>query len=240
MIYIEKIRNLHQSGGDDPYPYNIPFIRHLKELKFRKEVTFVIGENGSGKSTLVEAIAVSLGLNPEGGTRNFNFSTASTHSELYREIKVTRGPHREKDAFFLRAESVYNVASEIDNIKYGIHAFYGGVSLHEISHGESFLNTIMHRFGGNGVFILDEPEAALSPASIFRVMIRMKELVGQNSQFIIATHSPLLLAYPDAEIWAVDEEGLNNVAYEDTEQYRITKYFLNNHKKFLEDLFSEK
>ena len=239
MIYIEKIRNLHVNGEEDVYPYSIPFIRRMTELAFRKEVTFIVGENGSGKSTLVEAIAVQLELNPEGGSKNFNFQTVATHSDFFREIKIIRGPYREKDAFFLRAESFYNVASEIDRLAYGIHAHYGGKSLHEVSHGESFLNTFLNRLGGGGVYLLDEPEAALSPVSIFRLMVRMKELIDRHSQFIIATHSPLLLAYPRVEILTVDEDGIHRIDYEDTEPYRLTKYVLNNHRKFMEDLLKE-
>lgn len=239
MIFLEKIRNLHPRGNDDVYPYNIPFIRHMTELEFRTEVTFIIGDNGSGKSTLVEAIAVNMGINPEGGSKNFNFQTVATHSDFFQDLKLTRGPYREKDAFFLRAESFYNVASEIDRLAYGIHAHYGGGSLHKVSHGESFLNTFLNRLGKNGVYILDEPEAALSPTSIFRLMIRMKELIEQNSQFIIATHSPLLLAYPGADILMVDEEGIRRIDYEDTEPYMITKYFLNNHRRFMEDLLKK-
>ena len=239
MIYLEKIRNLRSGGKEEVYPYNIPFIRHMTELEFRKEVTFITGDNGSGKSTLVEAIAVNMGINPEGGSKNFNFRTVATHSDFFRDIRIIRGPYREKDAFFLRAESFYNVASEVDRLADGIHAWFGGKSLHKVSHGESFLNTFLNRLGKEGVYILDEPEAALSPTSIFRLMIRMKELIAQKSQFIIATHSPLLLAYPGAEILTVDEKGIRTIDYEDTEPYMITRYFLNNHRGFMEDLLKE-
>lgn len=236
MIYIEKKKNLHIDEDGNQYPYDVQALRGFRELVFRKDVTFIIGENGSGKSTLVEAIAVNSGFNPEGGGRNFNFKTAETHSELYKDLRLVRSAYRNKDGYFLRAESVYNLATEIDSIGYGILSSYGDTSLHEQSHGESFFNIFMNRLYGTGLYILDEPEAALSLNSTFSFLVRMKQLVELESQFIIATHSPILLAYPRADIYLVTEDGLELVQYEDTEQYKQTRYFLNNHERMMAEL----
>lgn len=241
MIFIKKITNRHVYGVDDGYPFDLPVIRAISEFDFKRDVTFFVGENGSGKSTLVEAIAVAAGFNPEGGTKNFNFATSLTHSVLYEELLITRGVNREQDGFFLRAESFYNVASEIDELQKvdgRMYKDYGGKSLHKRSHGESFMATLSYRLGGNGLYILDEPESALSLQSILMLMVRMKELVAHGSQFIIATHFPVLMAFPGAEIWSIDSEGLRKMRYEDTEQYSLTKYFLNNYEGFLKELFS--
>ncbi len=237
MIYIESIKNTRLKKDRNSYPYNIPSIFNLEELRFRKSITFIIGENGSGKSTLVEALAINAGFNPEGGSRNFNFKTQDSHSELYNDIKLTRSPYRNTDGFFLRAESFYNVASEIDNIldEGQIIRNYGG-SLHERSHGESFLALVHNRLSGNGLYIFDEPESALSITSQFNLLIAIKELIEKKSQFIIATHSPILMAYPEADICQVSANGLELVNYEDTEQYRLTKYFINNYRKMIDEL----
>ncbi len=235
MIFIKKITNRHVYGVDDGYPFDLPVIRAISEFDFKRDVTFFVGENGSGKSTLVEAIAVAAGFNPEGGTKNFNFATSPTHSVLYEELLITRGVNREQDGFFLRAESMYNVATEVARL--GVSG-YGLKPLHCLSHGQGFLTVINERFRGNGLYILDEPESALSLQSILMLMVRMKELVAHGSQFIIATHSPVLMAFPGAEIWSIDSEGLRKMRYEDTEQYSLTKYFLNNYEGFLKELFS--
>ena len=210
----------------------------------------MIGENGSGKSTLIEAIAGVLGFNPEGGTKNFSFETHSSHSPLHEYIRLTKSYVKPKDGFFLRAESFFNVASNIedmdkiptDGIPIGapkVIESYGGLSLHEQSHGESFLSLMLHRFGGKGIYVLDEPEAAVSPMRQLAVLSRMKQLADDSSQFIIATHSPILLAYPDADIYQVDESGINKIEYQDTEHYTITKSFLNNPEAYLRRLEME-
>jgi predicted ATPase len=209
---------------------------NLNELGFRKSVTFITGENGSGKSTLVEATALNAGFNPEGGGRNFNFRTQDSHSNLFNHLKLIRSAYREKDGFFLRAESFYNFASNLDQLGYEIKQYYGGKSLHEQSHGESFLALLVNRLYGNGLYIFDEPEAALSISSQFKMLVRMKELADKNSQFIIATHSPILMAYPNADIYVVSETGIDLIDYESTEQYRLTKYFINNYRQFLSEL----
>lgn len=237
MIYIERIKNIRLKEDRVVYPYNIPSIFNLEELKFRKSVTFITGENGSGKSTLVEALAINAGFNPEGGGRNFNFKTQDSHSLLYNDIKLIRSAYRNTNGYFLRAESFYNLASEIDNIlpSYQVIKNYGG-SLHKCSHGESFLALVHHRLSGNGLYIFDEPESALSIVSQFNLLMAMKGLVEKQSQFIIATHSPILMAYPDADIYHVTDNGLELVNYEDTEQYRLTKYFINNYEKMIVEL----
>ncbi len=222
----------------DSYLFDLPLVRNLRsigELRLDSDVTFLVGENGTGKSTLLEAIAVSMGFNAEGGTRNFSFSTAETHSELCDIITVIKGvrPH---DGFFLRAESFYNVASYIDDIDPDLIDSYGGVSLHCQSHGESFLALVQNRFGGNGLYLLDEPEAALSPSRQMTMMVLMNELVKNNSQFIIATHSPILMSFPNAQVMELCDDGINFVPYKQTEHYILTRQFLDNPEKMLEYL----
>jgi predicted ATPase len=206
-------------------------------LEVSPAVTFFIGENGSGKSTLLEAIATRFGFNAEGGNKNFNFATNETHSDLHDYITLERGASYPSDGFFLRAESFYNVATEIDRI--GVERAYGGRSLHQQSHGEAFLALMQHRFQGDGIYILDEPEAALSPQRQLSVLTLMHRLVYHHSQLIIATHSPILLAYPNARIYQFSETGISEVSYTDTEHYQITKNFLNRPEHMLNFLLSD-
>ena len=214
------------------YPFSLPAIRSLDYIEFHPKITFFVGENGSGKSTLLEAIAVSLGFNPEGGTRNFNFGTRQSHSRLNEYLRIAKGIKRPSDGFFLRAESFFNVATEIERLDeepaFGppLINSYGGRSLHEQSHGESFLALIENRFRGKGLYILDEPEAALSPQRQLAVLSLIHDLVLDKSQFIIATHSPLLMAYPDARIFRCSATGVEQIAYEDTEHFQVTRDFL--------------
>ncbi|WP_410514179.1 AAA family ATPase [Paenibacillus sp. BR2-3] len=231
----EKVASFHC------YPFDLPAVRTLERLVFQKQVTFLVGENGTGKSTLLEGIAAAWGFNPEGGTLNFSFNTRPSHSSLYEFFRIARGVTRPKDGFFLRAESFYNVASYIDQLDEGgggppIKNSYGGKSLHEQSHGESFFAAFVHRFGGRGLYILDEPEAALSPLRQMSLLVRMHELVQQNSQFIIATHSPILMSYPEADIFLLEGEGIRRVALEETEHYTVTKAFMNDRKGMLKQL----
>lgn len=210
------------------YPFNIPVLRDFDELKFRKPVTFLIGENGTGKSTLVEAIAVAAGLNPEGGTQNFNFSTKDTHSGLS-EYLVLSKYSRPRTKFFLRAESFYNVASEIVRLSEEcgagpLYHAYGG-NLHECSHGESFLKLVQNRFAPRGLYILDEPEAALSPSRQMTLLCYIDQLAKSGSQLIIASHSPILISYLDGEILDLNQ-NFRSVKYEDTEIYQTYKTFL--------------
>ncbi|MGJ7909965.1 AAA family ATPase [Neobacillus sp. LXY-1] len=223
------------------YPFNLPIIRTLTQLTFHPKVTYLIGENGMGKSTLLEAIAVSLGFNPEGGSFNFNFSTFDTHSDLTNYIKLIKGVDKPRDGFFLRAESFYNVASNIEELDHGggapkIINSYGGQSLHKQSHGEAFFSTFLHRFGGNGIYILDEPEAALSPLRQMSMITRIHDLVNQHSQLIIATHSPIIMSYPDSLIYEFSEEGIQEKKLEDTNHFQIMKRFLNDPNRMLHHL----
>lgn len=235
LRHMELLRNKVPSFRS--YPFHLPVIRSLERLVFRNPVTFLVGENGSGKSTLLEGIATAWGFNPEGGTLNFSFNTRSSHSILYEYLRIARGVKRPKDGFFLRAESYYNVATYIDEL--GIKGSYGGKSLHEQSHGESFFAAFMHRFGGRGLYILDEPEAALSPLRQMSLLVRMHELVRSESQFVIATHSPILMSYPGADIWQLEEEGIREVTLEETEHYAVTKAFMNDREGMLRELLGE-
>ena len=234
-IFIQTVARV-RSLGPDPrdYPYSVPAIRHLTELRFETPVTFFVGENGSGKSTLLEGIAVAFGLNPEGGTKHERFTTHSTHSDLFGSLILTKSRDAPTDSYFLRAESFYNVASAMDPRDADQ---YGGRSLHAQSHGESFLSLVLHRLRGNGLYLFDEPEAALSPARQLALLAAMYRLVQRNSQFIIATHSPILLGYPGATIYLFAEENLTRTAYLDTEHYQITKAFLDRPERMLNELF---
>jgi predicted ATPase len=229
----------------DAYPFCIPAVRELYGLEFHRDVTFIVGENGCGKSTLLEGIAAAWGFNPEGGTVNFRFSTRASHSDLYNYLRLVKSIHRPKDGFFLRAESFFNVATDIERMDAepasGARVInsYGGRSLHEQSHGESFLALMLHRFGGNGLYILDEPEAALSPTRQLAVLRRINQLIEDQSQFIIATHSPILMAYPGAKIYLLDGTGFTEVRYEDTEHYAVTKDFLNDPERVLRRLLAD-
>jgi predicted ATPase len=220
----------------DHYPFAIAAVRHLDQLELDPKATFFVGENGSGKSTLLEAIAIAVGFNAEGGSKSFKFSTRSSESDLSKYLRVARSARRERDGFFLRAEALFNAATYMEEI--GVQ--YGGKSLHEQSHGESFLALVQHRFGGDGLYLLDEPEAALSPTrqlSLLRIMHQLVERSG--SQFIIATHSPILLAYPGARIYHFGEQGIAQVAYEDTEHFRVTRDFLAARERYFKHLFEE-
>ncbi len=227
----------------DKYPFSLAAVRPLEILELHPAVTFFVGENGSGKSTLLEAIAIGSGFNPEGGSRNFRFGTRESHSELHRFLRLARGFPRPRDGFFLRAESFFNVATEIEKLDAEpgagprIGPAYGERPLHEQSHGESFLALLVNRFRGEGLYLLDEPEAALSPSRQLAVLTRMHDLVLQKSQFIIATHSPILMAYPEAYIYAFSPKGIERVAYQDTEHYRVTRDFLSHPQRMLQVLF---
>ena len=227
----------------EEYPFNLPVVQHLETLALHPNVTFLVGENGAGKSTLLEALAVALGFNPEGGTRNFNFSTYASHSALHDVLRVSRGVSKPQDGFFFRAESFYNVATEIEHLNENggplLIDSYGGRSLHAQSHGESFFALIMHRFHGRSLYILDEPEAALSPQRQLAVLARMHDLVQEGAQFIIATHAPILMAYPQAWIYWIDEQGFRQVPYQETEHYRIMRTFLENPQRMLDVLLRD-
>lgn len=249
MISSQYISHVSLQRDDVPsfegYPFSIPAIHALDTLPLHARVTFFIGENGSGKSTLLEAIAVAMGFNPEGGTRNFHFSTRASHSELSHYLRIAKGVKPPRTGFFFRAESFFNLASEIERLDAEPAASppvinsYGGHSLHEQSHGESFLSLMMNRFGSQGLYLLDEPEAALSPARQLAMLARMHDLIRDDSQFIIATHSPILLGYPDALIYQFDGAALSSVNYRDTDHYQITRSFLNHPERMLQELMKE-
>lgn len=242
-LFIRSVCLTEPPGG---WLREIPAIAHLmrQELTFTNPVTFFVGENGTGKSTLLEAIAVASGFNPEGGTRNFNFSTQDTHSSLSRSLRLVRTRYP-KDGFFLRAESFYNVASYIDKLdtepRFGgpLIDSYGGVSLHDQSHGESFLALVQHRFHENGFYLLDEPEAALSPMRLLTLMAELHTLASNGAQFLIATHSPILMTLPNAQILQFTAAGIEEVSYRDTEHFQITKQFLDAPERMLHYLLNE-
>jgi len=238
MNYVRGIQ-INQVPNENIYPFNIPAVRHLKQaegITFNKPVTFLVGENGTGKSTLIEAIAVAMGFNAEGGSRDFTFSTRKTHSELCDYLRVVKTIHP-RDGFFLRAESFYNTASFLE--ENSSLQRYGGVSFHQQSHGEAFLSLVVNRFEGHGLYILDEPESALSPQRLMSLLVAMDELVNAESQFIIATHSPILMAYPNAEILQFSEGGIQAVAYKETEHYKITKQFIDTPERMIKYLLNQ-
>jgi predicted ATPase len=242
--YLRGVRLVRDRVRDfGVYPFSIPSIRALDDLALDPKVTFLIGENGSGKSTLIEAIAVLAGFNAEGGSKNFRFGTRRSESSLHQFMRPVRGHHRAKDGFFLRAESYFNVGTEIERLDAEgrgprVIDGFGGVSLHEQSHGESFLALATHRFRGNGLYILDEPEAALSPQRQLSLLSIMNEHVEDRaSQFVIATHSPILMAYPKALIYQLGPAGIERVAYEETDHYTITRDFLSSPERYFKRLF---
>ena len=243
LIEVKLKRN--EIDSFDNYPFCLNGVKSLESIRMHPAVTFFIGENGSGKSTLLEAIAVALGFNPEGGTKNFKFGTRESHSKLWNYIRLSRGVKRPRDGYFLRAESFFNVATEIEKLDEDplagppIISSYGGVSLHEQSHGESFWSLVMKRFGGQGLYILDEPEAALSPNKQMALITRIHDLVSSGSQFIIATHSPIIMSYPDSVLYQLGDDEISAVKYEDTEHFLVTKEFLNNHERMLSMLMEQ-
>ena len=236
--YLAEIQLKPTAPVDPPaFPFTLPALRSFERLALHPNVTFLVGENGSGKSTLLEAIAIGMGFNAEGGSRGFNFATRASHSDLREHLRLVRGIERPRDGYFLRAESFYNVSSEIERL--GVQEYYGNTPLHEQSHGEAFLTLFMKRFRSNGFYALDEPEAALSPQRQLALLGRLHDLVGERCQFVIATHSPILMAYPNATIYAFGEDGIREVAYEDTEHYRVTRDFLANPARMLKVLMGE-
>ncbi|MFC4322944.1 AAA family ATPase [Litchfieldia salsa] len=232
----ENISSFHE------FPLNLPVIQKFQEILFHPNITYIVGENGMGKSTLLEGISISLGFNPEGGTLNFNFSSYDSHSTLDQYLKLIKGVYRPKDSFFFRAETFYNVATNIEDLDSELGGpriidSYGGKSLHEQSHGESFFAAFMNRFQGNGLYILDEPEAALSPLRQLSLLSRIHELVNEGSQFIISTHSPIIMAYPHSKIIQLSEEGVKEVTLEETNHYMIMQQFFEDRDRLFHHLF---
>ena len=238
MAFVRSVEMVWDEVTDrSEHPFDVPAIAHLDSLDLEAPVTFFVGANGSGKSTLLEAIAVHQGLNPEGGTQNMTFSTVERESvsALHDHLRVVRsGSPRTK--FFLRAESFFNVATAVD--EYGVHG-YGEMSLHDRSHGESFLALVEHRFTANGLYLLDEPEAALSIHGLFRLLVEIDQLVRAGSQFLIATHSPVLMAFPGAVIYEFSEGGIDRVDWDDVDTVGITRSFLDAPERFLSRLLAD-
>lgn len=221
----------------ESYPFSIPAVRELGNIEFHPNVTFFVGENGSGKSTVMEALAIALGFGAEGGTKNVQFRTADSNSTLHDSLRLARGVPKPRDGYFLRAESFFNVATYMDET--GYLEGYGGRSLHTQSHGESFMAVLLNKLRGDGIYLLDEPEAALSPSRQLAALSAIHQLVEGHSQFIIATHSPILLSYPHAKIVLFDGSGVSDVAFEDTEHFAVTRDFLNNYPRRLEQLLGD-
>lgn len=237
QLFIQSVRIDWNRIPDWSYLRDIEALHGVKELDMTHPVTFFVGENGTGKSTLLEAIAVAYGFNPEGGTKNYSFSTYDSHSGLCDAVSLVRGYRRVKWGYFLRAESFYNVATKEEEYAKERGAMPEG--LHRMSHGESFLAVVQRHFQPEGVYILDEPEAALSPGRQLTLLIEMNRLARQGAQFIVVTHSPILLGLPGAEILSFDDGQIHTAAYEDTESYQITEMFINNREYFLARLLEE-
>ncbi|MQA10035.1 MAG: AAA family ATPase [Pseudonocardiaceae bacterium] len=230
------------------YPFTLPAVAWLADsaegLELPGGVTFLVGENGTGKSTLIEALAVAAGFNPEGGSQNFRFATRASESTLGDQLVLTWGTTKPHTGFFLRAESYYNVASEIERLNQEpgppLLPAYGGISPHERSHGESFVDLVTHRFGPGGLFLLDEPEAALSVRGCMAVLARLAELAQQGCQIVVATHSPILLALPGATIYEIGEDGaIGPVDYDQALPVRLTREFLAAPDRFLRHLLAD-
>ncbi len=233
--FIQRIGIDWNGIGRDSYLRDIDALKGLELLEFGKPVTFFVGENGSGKSTLLEAIAVAYGFNPEGGTKNYSFSTYDSHSELCEALRLSKGYRKANWGYFLRAESFYNVATK--EIEYS-DSEHPSKKYHEKSHGESFLALAQSQLRGNGVYLFDEPEAALSPQRQLTLLMEIHECAKKGAQFIIVTHSPILLGLPDAEIMTFDEGRIHSCEYEDTDSYQVTEMFINNRKQVLDRLLN--
>ena len=239
-IYLSKIKRHEKAQWDtSQYPFSIPVIASFKELEFKKSVTYIIGDNGSGKSTLLEAIAMLLGINPEGGSKNFNFRTVETHSSLCDSLRAVRANLNYSDTFFFRAESFYNVNSEIERLEEidpGLYKSYGGISLHERSHGEGFMALIENRLKRRGIYIFDEPEAALSFQNQLIFLYWIKQAIDRGAQIIIATHSPVVLSYPDAGIYEIEGQQLVEKQYNECNIYLNLMSFMTHREIFLKKL----
>ncbi|MCR5121832.1 MAG: AAA family ATPase [Ruminococcus sp.] len=236
-LYIRAVGIDRSAISPDSYLHRIPAIAAFDGLTLQRRVTFFVGENGTGKSTMLEALAVSCGFNPEGGTMNYHFSTYDSHSELCDALRLIRSIRRPAAGYFLRAESFYNVATADE--EYG--KLPGGVShdLHKMSHGESFLTIALNNFRADGIYFLDEPEAALSPQRQMALMLTIAKAANNGAQFVIATHSPIILALPDAEIISFDDGRLHPCAYEETSSYQITKMFIDDRRRMIKHLFED-
>jgi len=243
MPFLDSLQVVDRDG--DEFPFSIPAIQALeKRFEFHPKVTFLVGENGMGKSTMLEGLADKWGFSSESGNRSKSLNFRSYETELARAIQLTRKNARPMDGFFLRAESLYNFATELDDLEkdpYCANGYfnYGGKSLHEQSHGESFFTIFLERLNGHGLYLFDEPEAALSPTRQMAFLIRLHDLVEDFSQFVIATHSPIILAYPEATIYEFNDEGIREISYRDTQPYEVTKRFLNDPEGMVQRLLED-
>ncbi len=215
------------------YLRKIKSLTSLNTMKFENNITLLAGENGSGKSTLLEAIAICKGFNPEGGTKNYSFSTYDSHSSLCEAMTISKGYRKEKTGYFFRAESFYNVATMEERYADPAH---GSMKYHYQSHGESFLSLFQNYLDKDGLYILDEPEAALSPQRQLTLLIEICSYASKGAQFIIASHSPIILGMPEAQILSFNEEGIRKCSYEETDSYKITKMFVNDRERLLDKL----
>lgn len=241
-LFVRECKFIWDQKLCDEYPFNLEVVKNTRAIKFKKNITFFSGENGSGKSTIIEALAGAYNLNAEGGSKNFTFSTEKTESNLSSYTKLVKGTRLPKFSYFFRSESFYNLATNINELDENTGVLlesYGGKSLHSQSHGESFFSVFNNKFVGDGFYILDEPEAALSINKQFSLLILLNDLSNLGAQFIIATHSPILLSCPNATIYSFDETELNEVLYEETPQFRLTKYFLNHYPEYRDYILSD-
>lgn len=241
---LKKITLLQERVADwKQYPFTVPAIAHLREITIQKPVVFFVGENGSGKSTLLEAIASHYGFGKEGGTRSFRSETTDSLGAIDPLTSALRVAftNRTGAGYYLRAESFFNIATQVDELGPEVLASYGGKSLHKQSHGESFLALARHKFDRNGLFVLDEPEAALSPQRQLSLLVLIHDTVRRrkDAQFVIATHSPILLAYPDAQILSFDGGLIHEIDYSETEPYRIYRRFLTDPERYMDTLFAQ-
>ena len=223
--------------SSDSYLRGIPALQGLEKLDFHKPITFFVGENGSGKSTLLEAIAIAYGFNPEGGTKNYSFSTFDSHSELYQAIRLLKGPVKRQWGYFLRAESFYNVATK--EAEYTEEDESKAKHLHRKSHGESFQKTAQDNFRPHSLNLIDEPEAALSPQRQLTMFIEIYKCAQAGAQFVIVTHSPILTAIPGAEILSFDNGLIHPVSYDETGCYQITSMFINQRENLIRQLLED-
>ena len=235
-LYIQGVHIDWNKIPVNSYLREIDAIKGLEELIFHNSITFFVGENGSGKSTLLEALAVACGFNPEGGTKNYIFSTYDSHSQLHEAIRVVKGYRQAKWGYFLRAESFYNVATKEEEYADWEHP---SEKYHEKSHGESFLALAQNNMNPNGLYLFDEPEAALSPQRQLTLLMQIYRCAKEGAQFIIVTHSPILLGIPDADIYCFDNGRIHLCEYEDTESYQVTEMFINNRQMLLDKLLTD-
>lgn len=246
MPFIQRISLDDLPDEEGGHPFDLPAVAALRHgLDLHPKVTFLVGENGAGKSTILEALADKWGFSMKSGNRVSHPGMRPYETVLAPHLTLTRTPGlRPMDGFFLRAESFYHFATEMDELEndpWTANGYfnYGGRSLHAQSHGESFMATFVNRLDGHGLFLLDEPEAALSPNRQLAFVVRMHDLAREHSQFVIATHSPLILAYPDAFIYRIDETGIERVELRETDHYRMTKRFLDQPEAMMKRLLAD-